>query len=212
MKRLLPFAALAAALAGCLLAQERDFLTADEADQVREAQEPNARLKLYLKFARQRLDLLQQLIDKGKPGRAVMIHDTLEDYARIIDAIDTVSDDALERKLNIEVGTAAVASEEKEMLAKLQKIKDANPSDLSRYEFVLQSAIDSTSDSMELSKEDLKQRGSEVAAKNEKEKQEREAALTPAERKEKKAEEKKNEEKKRKVPSLYKPGEKRPDQ
>lgn len=201
-----------ACLTGCLIAQERDFLTADEADQVRETQEPNARLKLYLKFARQRLDLLQQLIDKGKPGRAVMIHDTLEDYARIIDAIDTVSDDALDRKLNIQPGTAAVAAEEKEMVAKLQKIKDSNPPDLSRYEFVLQSAIDSTSDSMDLSKEDLKQRSSEVAAKEQKAKQEREAALTPNERKEKKAEEKKVEEKKRKVPSLYKPGEKPQDQ
>ena len=76
MRRIVWLAAFAC-LTGCLIAQERDFLTADEADQVRETQEPNARLKLYLKFARQRLDLLQQLIDKGKPGRAVMIHDTL---------------------------------------------------------------------------------------------------------------------------------------
>src|ERR1700761_3712141 len=39
---------------------ERDFLTSDEVEKVREAQEPNDRLKLYLVFARQRLAPLQR--------------------------------------------------------------------------------------------------------------------------------------------------------
>ena len=192
-------------------AQQRDFLTADEVDQIREAQEPNARLKLYIGFAKQRINLLQQLIAKEKAGRSALIHDTLEDYTNIIEAIDTVSDDALKRKVAINEGMKLVTAAEAEMLAVLQKIDEANPKDLGRYEFALKTAIDTTSDSKELSEEDLGTRAGAVNAKEEKLKAERQASLSSKEKDEKKTADKKEGEGKRKAPSLYKAGEKPPD-
>jgi len=195
-------------------AQERDFLTADEVDQVREVQEPNARLKLYVQFAKQRIALIQQFLSKDKPGRSVFIHDTIEDYTHIIEAIDTVADDALKRKVAIDEGMKAVAAAEGEMLATLQKIEDANPKDLARYDFVLKNAIDTTSDSKDLSDEDLGSRSRELAAQEKKEKDEKQALMGTKEKEEKKVAEQKDADgkPKRKPPTLYKPGEKPPDQ
>ena len=124
-----------------LAAQQRDFLTADETDQLREAQEPNARLGLYSKWALLRLDEIEQMIASNKAGRAVFIHDLLEDYGRIIDAMDAVADDALRRKISIDTGVTALTASEKDMVTRLEKIRDAKPKDLSRYEFALNDAV-----------------------------------------------------------------------
>lgn len=202
-------AALALCASGLLAAQEdRDFLTPNEVDQVREAQEPNDRLLLYIHFARQRMDLLEQYLAKEKPGRSIFVHNTLEDYSKIIEAIDSVSDDALRHNRPIDKGMLAVVNAEKEFLDKLNKIENSQPKDLDRYQFVLQQAIDTTSDSRELSLEDSKKRGADLAAGDAKEKQEREAMMPSKEVNERKKAEQSDTGQQKKIPSLYRPGEK----
>jgi hypothetical protein len=196
---------IAAALLVC--AQPRDFLTADEADQIREAQEPNLRLQLYLKFAKERIALINSLLSKEKAGRSAMVHDTIEDYTRIIEAIDTVSDDALKRGKAIEEGVAAVAAQEKEFLASLEKIRESDPKDISRYQFALDTAIDVTRDSAEIAQSDLGGRTTGVKLKAAEEKKKLEEMMSPTEREQKRAEEKKEAATKKKAPTLRRKGE-----
>jgi hypothetical protein len=203
MKRLLAVVILA--MTG--LAQERDFLTADEADQVRLVQEPNERLKLYLHFARQRLDLIQQAVAQEKAGRSKFLHDLLEQYTEIVEAIDTVTEDALKRSADVSLGVKAVVDTEKEMLGQLEKIRDSQPKDMARYQFALDNAIETTKDSQEMAAQDLKDRAQEVVARDKESRKQREELMDVKQVEAKRAEEKKETEQKRKVPTLRRKGE-----
>jgi hypothetical protein len=192
----------------CTFAQQRDFLTADEADQVRLVQEPNERLKLYLHFASQRLDLIQQAVAQEKAGRSKFLHDLLEDYTQLIEAIDTVTEDALKRSVDVSLGVKAVADAGKQMVAQLEKIRDSQPKDIARYQFVLDQAIDTTRDSQEMAAEDLAGRAKGIVAKEERLKKERAELMDTREVAEKPGAEKKApDQPQRKAPTLRRKGE-----
>jgi len=195
---------------------QRDFLNSGEVEQIRNAQEPNLRLKLYADFSKARIDLVKNLLGKDKPGRSVMIHDVLEEYSKILDAIDTVADDAIARHLDVQAGLGAVAAIEKEMLPLLQNFQGSKPKDLDRYDFVLQQAIETTTDSLDAAREDLGKRTEEVKSRVDREKRERMESMSPVEREAKQAADQKaaekqavDEQKQRKAPTLYRPGEKK---
>lgn len=194
----------------------RDFLTADEVDQIRlTAQDPNARLTLYATFARLRVDLVKSALAEERAGRSGMVHDTLEDYTRVIEAIDTVTDDALKRNLVIDEGVAAVVKAEEEMLADLEKIQESQPKDLARYRFALITAVETTGDSLELFKQDLKARRREAITRDVEEKKLRETLMTPAEAATRREAAKKREEaevkQKKKAPTLRRKSERPPE-
>lgn len=203
---------LAAALS---LSAQKDFLTADEVDQVRLAQEPNMRLELYTKFARLRMDLIKQLVAKERAGRSALIHDQLDQLTKIIEAIDIVVDDALRRKVDLTMGIKTVVNVEEKLAAELKRIEESQPKDMARYDFVLKMAIETVNDSLEMSQGDLVARGRAVSEKEAADRKERQALLTTADKEQKAESEKKSGEAERKSgrrpPTLMKKGERPKD-
>jgi hypothetical protein len=210
------------ALVGALFAfglpafAQKDFLTSDEIEKVREAQLPNDRLKLYALLARQRLDQLERLLAKERKGRSLTARELLEQYSDIIDAIDTVSDDALKRGVDIAEGMVVVNDSEKRFVDQLQKIKDRAPSDLDLYDIALKEAVASTTDSLDLGKEDTTVRAAKLSDEDKKLKDQAETDIAAEDAKGKPVTEAKNgdakpdDKPKRKPPTLLRKGEELP--
>lgn len=183
MKALLLIPMLALPLAAQEYLGVKDFLTQHEVEVIREAQEPNARIAAYLHFATLRLELVDQLLAKEQPGRGAKIHDNLEEYGRIIEAIDMVVDDALLRDLDITETMKTLVETEETFFERIEAVEERAGDDLWRYEFVLENARELTADSLELSAEDLGDRKRDIIEGDEAEKAARERTMTDARRK-----------------------------
>ena len=141
--------ALAVALALPVQAQWREFLTPGEISEIRKAQEPNMRLKLYVGFARQRLAAVEKELAGKDARRARRIHASLSEYDRILDAIEANVEQAVDRRDPVRKGVERVLKAEPEFLKLLESFRALNPRDLSDYRFILDQTIDTTRDSMQ---------------------------------------------------------------
>jgi hypothetical protein len=191
----------------------RDFLTEHEIDVIREAQEPDKRIDAYLQFALLRIELIKQKLAVQAAGRSVDVHRNLGEYSHIIEAVDTVVDDALVRDVDMTKTVELIIQKETEFLAALKNIAENPADDHWRYEFVLDDAIDITSDSLDLTKGDPGERKRAILEADDDDRKKIDDSLAPEARQEKEkareAARTKEAEQKRKRPSLLKPGEKK---
>ena len=140
--------------AGASAQRRRDPLTPPEIDQVRDTSwEPQQRLTLYVKFARDRLVKLEQLKSDPKiTNRAQQTHDLLDDFLLIYDELNDNVETYADRKDDIRKPLKLVIDADTEFQAKLRALKDAAdipPEQAKRYEFVLSTAIETVDSSAE---------------------------------------------------------------
>src|SRR5205085_5223207 len=134
----------------CAMAQKRrDPLTDDEVDQLREqAQNPEDRLKLWVKFTRARITAMDQL--RGDPklaaDRPQRIHDLVEDLGDMVGEIDDNMGMYAKDRWVIRKPLKEVVELASEPQVKLRALKDATDADsqieAKSYRFVLQDMTD----------------------------------------------------------------------
>jgi hypothetical protein len=147
--------ALALLIALPLSAQRRrDPLNRAEVDQLRDAMlEPDQRLKLYVSFARDRMNKLEQMrADPKTTDRAQQTHDMLDAFLAVYDELNDNVDMYVGRKDDIRKPLKLVIEADTEFQAKLRALKDAANTDANearQYEFLLTNAIETVDSSAE---------------------------------------------------------------
>lgn len=130
----------------------RDPLTEVETDELREAaQDPPLKLKLLLKFTRQRLDSVEALRadPKAGPGRSQQIHDLLEDFGNLVDELSDNVDAYASHKEDLRKPLGDIIAATNDWSARLKDFKaaaTASPAAVKEskvYSFALEDAMDS---------------------------------------------------------------------
>jgi len=134
--------------------RRRDPLNPLEIDQLRDAMlDPDERLKLYVKFSRDRMTKLEQMrSDPKTTERGLQTHDMLQDFLTVYDELNDNIDMYVGRKNDIRRPMKLIIEADTEFQSKLRALKNAagaDPKEARQYEFVLTDALDTVDASAE---------------------------------------------------------------
>jgi hypothetical protein len=126
---------------------QRDPLNPKEVDELRETnQEPEKRLPLIVKFARERLDTAMAARANTKltaAERTATIHDSLQDFLSIYDELGDNLDMYSDQKEDLRKPLKVVIAGDGEFKVKLEQLRrGASPDEMKTYGFALTSALE----------------------------------------------------------------------
>src|SRR5437870_7950734 len=113
----------AAPFAGADTPQQKDYLSAVEADKIRDAETVNERIKLFLNFTDDRLKKFQYELEHPSTNRhADMLNLLLNAYIGCVDDAADLIQLGIEKQENIRQGVDMMSSRAKEFLTVLEKL------------------------------------------------------------------------------------------
>jgi hypothetical protein len=153
--------------------RRRDPLNPLEIDQLRDAMlDPDERLKLYVKFSRDRMTKIEQMrSDPKTTDRARQTHDMLEDFLGVYDELNDNIDMYVGRKDDIRKPLKVIIEADTEFQSKLRALKNAantNAAEASQYEFLLTDALDTVDSSADDHRKTLAEVGEYMKRKKKK--------------------------------------------
>ena len=131
--------------------QKRDPLSDLEVDKLRDAaQTPDVRLKLYIEFARTRLDHLQQAkADTKAADRDQQMQDALQDFIDIFDELDDNVDTFADRDDDLRKALKPVIEADTEFGSKLRAFKSSlttSREEFAKYDYLVGTALQAVDD------------------------------------------------------------------
>jgi hypothetical protein len=136
------------AIAQPVFAGQKDYLSALEADKIRDAENTNERIKLFLAFADDRLKKFQyELQHPSSNKHTEMLNALMNAYVGCLDDAADLIQLGIQKQENIRAGVDLMAGRSKEFLEILQKIATDGP-DPEVYKDNLDDAIEGTRDAM----------------------------------------------------------------
>jgi hypothetical protein len=128
--------------------QQKDYLSALEADKIRDAETVNDRVKLFLTFAGDRLKKFQYELEHPSTNRhADMLNSLLNAYVSCVDDAADLIQLGIEKQDNIRQGIDLMVARTKEFLVILEKLS-AEGEEREIYKENLDDAIEGTRNAM----------------------------------------------------------------
>ena len=133
------------------IAKQRDPLTQDEIDQLREvAQEPEKRLKLLADFAGARLTTIEKVRaeEKSEKNTPQAIHDLIDDFVAVYDELDDNIAMYADRQADLRKALKPVLLADSDFHARLQGLQhNLNAEERTQCDFAISSAVDAVNNS-----------------------------------------------------------------
>ncbi|MBI2819710.1 MAG: hypothetical protein HYX73_07005 [Acidobacteria bacterium] len=125
-----------------------DYLTEGEISAVRDAQEPDKRMILWMDLAQRRLDAVKQAVATLKPESGRAIQESLDEYIHIMEALESTILDARDRRVPLSKGLKDVEERGNLYLNYLRTLNSEAIPGWKDFEYTLEEAMDMTKDQL----------------------------------------------------------------